>query len=57
MDWVDYDFGNSTACQVLPDRWGIGWVSGQDDGTSQIKVNPTYFPDHHCHPVVLSDFS
>ena len=36
-------------------RWGfdrIGWVSGQDSGTSQIKVNPTHVPDHHCHHVV-----
>ena len=36
-------------------RWGfgrIGWVTGKDGWTSQIKVNPTHVTDHHCHPVM-----
>ena len=28
-----------------------GWAAKQDDGTSQIKVNPTKVRDHQCHPV------
>ena len=27
MGWVDYDFGHSTVCQVLP-RWGFGRMAG-----------------------------
>ena len=49
MGWVDYDFGNSTVCQVLPRQMGVwqnGWVTGQEGGTSQIKVNPTHVTDH-----------
>ena len=54
MGWVD--FGHSTACKVLPRQMGVwqnGWLTGQDGGTSQIKVNPIHVTDHHCHPVLL----
>ena len=59
--WVDYDFGHliqSTASQILPRQMRvcrIGWVNGQDGGTSHIKVNPTHVPDHHSHPVIWDD--
>ena len=49
--WVDYDFVHSTVCQGLSSFGRIGWVTRQDGATSQIKVNPTHVPDHHCNPV------
>ena len=51
LGWVvNENFCHSSVCQVLPRQ--NGWVSGQDGGTSQIKVKPTHVPDHHCHTVV-----
>ena len=36
MGWVDYEFGHSTACQVLPRHIGVwqnAWLGGQDGRT------------------------
>ena len=44
LGWVDFDFGCSTLCLVLPGLMGYwqNWLSSwEEGGTSQIKVNPT----------------
>ena len=44
MGWVGYDFGQSRFCLGIWGVWQNGWLSEQDGGTYQIKVNPTHVP-------------
>ena len=53
LGWVDFDFGCSTLCLVLPGLIGNwqNWLSSW--ATSQIKVNTTKVRQEMGHPVLI----